>query len=123
MSSKRNRFDPNHPLLKLENTAFSPHLGTSVQETRIRMAVTAAQDVIRVLNAESPVYPLFQNERLTGKNSLKKLFFQSLLFPHRPDRCGNSGCMRPLRLHAVSQLRRSINFVRERSHFAAIVLR
>jgi D-3-phosphoglycerate dehydrogenase len=52
--------DPNHPLLKLENTAFSPHLGTSVQETRVRMAVTAAHDVIRVLNAESPVYPLFK---------------------------------------------------------------
>lgn len=51
---------PDHPLLKLENTAFSPHLGASVQETRVRMATTAADDVIRVLNAEPPAYPLFK---------------------------------------------------------------
>jgi phosphoglycerate dehydrogenase-like enzyme len=46
------------PLLKLENTAFSPHLGTSVMETRIRMAKTAAEDVIRVLHAKEPLYSL-----------------------------------------------------------------
>lgn len=49
---------PDHPLLKLENTAFSPHLGTSVQETRVKMATTAAEDVIRILRGEAPVYPL-----------------------------------------------------------------
>lgn len=48
------------PLLKLENTAFSPHLGTSVMETRIRMATTAAEEVIRVLNAEPPLYSLLR---------------------------------------------------------------
>lgn len=48
------------PLLKLENTAFSPHLGTSVMETRIRMATTAAEEVIRVLNAETPLYSLLR---------------------------------------------------------------
>lgn len=52
--------DPDNPLLKLENVALSPHLGTSVQETRVRMAVTAAADVIRVLRAEDPTYPLFK---------------------------------------------------------------
>ncbi|PZQ50066.1 MAG: D-glycerate dehydrogenase [Rhodovulum sulfidophilum] len=52
--------DPNNPLLKLENVALSPHLGTSVQETRVRMATTAAADVIRVLKAEAPAYPLFK---------------------------------------------------------------
>ena len=52
--------DANNPLLKLENVALSPHLGTSVQETRVRMAVTAAADVIRVLRSEDPTYPLFK---------------------------------------------------------------
>ena len=50
--------DPNNPLLKLENTAFSPHLGTSVRETRVLMATTAADDVIRVLGNEQPKFPL-----------------------------------------------------------------
>jgi D-3-phosphoglycerate dehydrogenase len=48
------------PLLTLENTAFSPHLGTSVMETRIRMATTAAEDVIRVLNEQAPLYSLLR---------------------------------------------------------------
>lgn len=49
----------NSPLLTLENVALSPHLGTSVQETRVKMAVTAAEEVIRVLRDEQPAYPLF----------------------------------------------------------------
>lgn len=51
--------DPSNPLLQLENVALSPHLGASVQETRVRMATTAAADVIRVLKAEAPAHPLF----------------------------------------------------------------
>jgi len=51
---------PDNPLLKLENTAFSPHLGTSVMETRIRMATTAAEDVVRVLNYQQPKYSLLR---------------------------------------------------------------
>jgi D-3-phosphoglycerate dehydrogenase len=47
-----------HRLLTLENTAFSPHLGASVQETRVKMATTAAADVIRVFNGEAPAFPL-----------------------------------------------------------------
>lgn len=51
--------DRSSPLLTLENVALSPHLGTSVQETRVKMAVTAAEEVIRVLRDEEPSYPLF----------------------------------------------------------------
>lgn len=51
---------PDNPLLKLANTAFSPHLGTRVMEARIRMATTAAEDAIRVLNAEQPLYSLIR---------------------------------------------------------------
>lgn len=50
--------DPNNPLLKLENVVFTPHLGASVYETRVKMAVTAAEDVIKVLQGEKPTYPL-----------------------------------------------------------------
>lgn len=49
---------PDNPLLKLENVALSPHLGASVQETRVLMATTAAQDVIRVLDGGQPQFAL-----------------------------------------------------------------
>lgn len=49
---------PDNPLLKLENVALSPHLGASVQETRVLMATTAAKDVIRVLGGEQPQFAL-----------------------------------------------------------------
>ncbi|MCJ8152095.1 NAD(P)-dependent oxidoreductase [Shinella sedimenti] len=51
---------PDNLLLKLEHVAFSSHLGTSVMETRIRMATTAAEDVIRVLKAEKSLYSLIR---------------------------------------------------------------
>lgn len=49
---------PDDPLLKLENVMFTPHLGTSVYETRVKMAVTAAEDIIKVFAGEKPQYPL-----------------------------------------------------------------
>jgi len=49
---------PDNPLLKLENVTFSPHMGTNVMEVRIKMAVSAAEDIRRVLSGEKPVYPL-----------------------------------------------------------------
>jgi D-3-phosphoglycerate dehydrogenase len=57
-------FDPepiqaDNPLLKLDNVVFTPHLGASVQETRVLMAVTAAEEVLRVLKNEQPKFPLF----------------------------------------------------------------
>lgn len=49
---------PDNPLLKLGNTAFTPHLGTSVYESRVLMVVTAAEEIIRVLSGEKPLYAL-----------------------------------------------------------------
>lgn len=49
---------PDNPLLKLENVFFSPHMGTNVYESRVKMAVTAAEDVVRVLSGEEPIYSL-----------------------------------------------------------------
>jgi D-3-phosphoglycerate dehydrogenase len=53
---------PDNPLLKLENVVFTPHLGASVAETRIKMAVTAAKDVVHVLTGNPPEYPLVSLE-------------------------------------------------------------
>jgi len=56
-------FDPepissDNPLLTLNNVVFTPHLGTSVYDTRVKMVVTAAEDIIRVFSGEKPLYPL-----------------------------------------------------------------
>lgn len=50
--------NPDNPLLTLPNTAFTPHLGTSVHESRVLMAVTAAEEVNRVLAGEPPLHAL-----------------------------------------------------------------
>lgn len=47
-----------NPLLTLDNVVFTPHLGTSVYESRVLMVVTAAKDIIHVLSGEKPEYPM-----------------------------------------------------------------
>lgn len=49
---------PDDPLLRLDNVVFTPHLGTSVADMRERMALVVAEDVVRVLKGEKPVYQL-----------------------------------------------------------------
>lgn len=49
---------PDHPLLKLENVVFTPHLGTSVADMRVKMEMTVAEDVVRVLKGEAPMFAL-----------------------------------------------------------------
>lgn len=46
----------NHPLLSLTNVIITPHCGAYTKEAVIRCSVTAAQEVIRVLNGEAPLY-------------------------------------------------------------------
>ncbi|MFX0121963.1 MAG: 2-hydroxyacid dehydrogenase [Candidatus Hodarchaeota archaeon] len=48
------------PLPPLDNTIITPHIGTATVETRKLMALTAADDVIRVLKGERPVHLLNQ---------------------------------------------------------------
>jgi phosphoglycerate dehydrogenase-like enzyme len=43
------------PLLQLENVILTPHIGSATAETRTKMALTAADDVIRVLKGEKPL--------------------------------------------------------------------
>ena len=48
-----------HPkLLALENAVLAPHIGSGSQETRDRMAVLAAENVVAVLAGEGPKTPV-----------------------------------------------------------------
>ncbi len=46
--------DPTNPLLKMENVIVTPHIGSSTEATRKKMAEMAAIDIIRVLKGEKP---------------------------------------------------------------------
>ncbi len=50
--------DPEHPLLTLPNVVALPHIGSASEETRLRMARTAAEDLASVLNGEKPRFPV-----------------------------------------------------------------
>ncbi len=50
--------DPGHPLLTLSNVVALPHIGSASEETRMRMARTAAADLAAVLNGEKPRFPV-----------------------------------------------------------------
>jgi D-3-phosphoglycerate dehydrogenase len=43
------------PLLQLDNVILTPHIASATAETRTKMALTAADDVIRVLKGEKPL--------------------------------------------------------------------
>ena len=48
-----------HPkLLELENAVLAPHIGSGSQETRDRMAVLAAENIVAVLSGEEPKTPV-----------------------------------------------------------------
>ncbi len=49
---------PGHPLLTLDNVVLLPHIGSASIATRTQMAVMAAQDLVRVLNGETPYHPV-----------------------------------------------------------------
>lgn len=44
----------NHPLLSLENVVTMPHIGSATYETRLRMAMLAAENLVRGLRGEIP---------------------------------------------------------------------
>lgn len=47
---------PDNPLLKLANILVTPHVASNTEEAMRRMAVTAAEEVIRVLSGQEPRY-------------------------------------------------------------------
>jgi D-3-phosphoglycerate dehydrogenase len=48
----------NHPLLKLDNVLWTPHLGAMTAEAALRGEWGAADDVIRVLEGKRPKHPV-----------------------------------------------------------------
>jgi len=47
-----------HPLLGLDNFIATPHLGGMTAEAMRRMAITVAEEILRVLHGERPKYPV-----------------------------------------------------------------
>ena len=55
-------FDPeppadDNPLFQLDNVVLTPHLASFTEEGRHRMGMMVAEDVLRVLRGEKPVFP------------------------------------------------------------------
>lgn len=49
----------NPELLKLENVVLTPHIGSASKETRQKMAILAAKNIIEVLNGKKPLTPVY----------------------------------------------------------------
>ena len=47
-----------HPLLSLDNFVATPHIGGMTEEAMRRMAITVAEEILRVLHGERPKYPV-----------------------------------------------------------------
>jgi D-3-phosphoglycerate dehydrogenase len=48
------RLQPGHPLLALDNVILTPHLSGMTQQSRARMGVAAAEEMLRMLSGEAP---------------------------------------------------------------------
>jgi D-3-phosphoglycerate dehydrogenase len=48
------RLEPEHPLLALDNVVLTPHLSGMTRESRARMSVAAAEEMLRMLGGEPP---------------------------------------------------------------------
>ena len=48
------RLPPGHPLFSLDNAVLTPHLSGMTRESRARMSVAAAEEVLRMLAGERP---------------------------------------------------------------------
>ena len=46
--------DPDSPLLGLENAVLTPHIASASVETRTKMAIVAANNLVSVLRGEEP---------------------------------------------------------------------
>lgn len=61
---------PGDPLLKLDNVVLLPHIGSAAREMRVKMALTVAEDVVKVLTGKEPTYllnPRVRQVRPLGK--------------------------------------------------------
>ncbi len=61
----------NHPLLKFSNVIVVPHIGSATVETRTRMVMMAAENLVKVLNGKMP-HSLVNHELLKNKPLIKE---------------------------------------------------
>ena len=47
-------------ILDLENVTLTPHIASNTEDCRIRMGLTAAEEILRVLHGKKPKYPVNQ---------------------------------------------------------------
>jgi D-3-phosphoglycerate dehydrogenase len=52
------RLEPGHPLLGLDNVVLTPHFAGMTRESRARMGVAAAEEMLRMLAGERPRNPV-----------------------------------------------------------------
>jgi glyoxylate reductase len=52
---EREPIDPGSPLLTLDNIITTPHIASASIETRTKMAVTAAKNLVSVLQGKEPL--------------------------------------------------------------------
>jgi D-3-phosphoglycerate dehydrogenase len=51
---ERYRLEPGHALLSLDNAILTPHLAGMTRQSRARMSVAAAEELVRMLSGEQP---------------------------------------------------------------------
>jgi D-3-phosphoglycerate dehydrogenase len=61
---------PGHPLLSLPNVVLTPHCGAYTNEAVGRASTIAAQEVVRVLGGERPLYPVGETATRAGGGTL-----------------------------------------------------
>ena len=50
--------DPDNPLMRMENVTLTPHYAAMTEDALEHMSITAARDVVAVLNGERPRFPV-----------------------------------------------------------------
>jgi D-3-phosphoglycerate dehydrogenase len=55
-----------HPLLSLPNVVLTPHCGAYTSEAVSRASMIAAQEVVRVLSGEAPLYSVSETAAKQG---------------------------------------------------------
>jgi glyoxylate reductase len=57
-----------HPLLKMPQVVCLPHIGSATVETRKKMAMSAAEGLVQVLNGQVPKNAISMGQKNGGKN-------------------------------------------------------
>jgi len=62
----REPLEPDNPLIKLDNVVLTPHIGSATYETRLAMALKAAENLVAALRGQRP--PDLVNPEATNRD-------------------------------------------------------